>query len=69
MARGIIDIGEGFKVLGMFVVIMNCLAYFFWRRNTDNINLQKYKVASAASGGNAPMEGARAGGDAPKAPV
>lgn len=66
MARGIIDVGEGFKTLGMFVVIMNCLAYFFWRRNSDNINLQKYKVAS---GGDAPMEGARAGGDAPKAPV
>lgn len=64
-ARGLIDIGEGFKTLGMFVVILNCLTYYFWRRVADNISERKRKVAI----GEAPVEVVQVAGGPQQAAV
>lgn len=58
--RGLIDIAEGLKVLGMFVVVLCCFMYFLWRRGYDNISERKYKVAHGIEDGQ--DSGGRAGG-------
>lgn len=59
-ARGLIDIAEGFKILGMFLVILCCLMYYLWRRGVDNISERLYKVKEVLVVGE-PQEAAPAG--------
>eukprot|EP00746_Dinoflagellata_sp_MGD_P073039 gnl/MRDRNA2_/MRDRNA2_29645_c0_seq1.p1 gnl/MRDRNA2_/MRDRNA2_29645_c0~~gnl/MRDRNA2_/MRDRNA2_29645_c0_seq1.p1 ORF type:complete len:866 (-),score=142.80 gnl/MRDRNA2_/MRDRNA2_29645_c0_seq1:160-2757(-) len=70
--RGLIDIAEGMKVLGAFLVVLCCLMYYFWRRGVDNITVRNYKVAhgmeSNAAGG--PQEAGKIQvGSSPAQPV
>jgi hypothetical protein len=62
--RGLIDIAEGLKLLGMFVVVLSCLMYYFWRRGYDNISGQ-YRVAADNKAGGPQEAGNPSQGDSP----